>query len=152
MKNQKLIKNRMKSAKKTQGARVGTNGQDAPKAVAGSAGATRPPLERMQAIHGWLKAKEYPNCARMSAMFEVNRKTALRDIAFMQRRMNMPIAYDDKRHGYYFDGPAPEFGTVALSERELVGLCFFGKAMEQYRGTTAEKPLEAFLSRVSRQL
>src|SRR6202142_3447469 len=65
--------------------------------------------ERMYRIYGWLKNGEYPNCARVVAEFEVERKTALRDIAFMQDRMEMPIAYDDQRHGYYFDGPAPEF-------------------------------------------
>jgi len=108
--------------------------------------------ERMQQIHGWLKAKEYPNCARIAAEFRVGRKTALRDIDFMRNRMAMPIAYDEERHGYYFNGPAPEFGTVTLSERELCELCFMGKAMEQYRGTTAAKPLEAFLNRVSRHL
>ena len=106
----------------------------------------------MHRIHGWLKAGEYPNCARIGAEFEVDRKTALRDIEFMKERMGMPIAYDDKRHGYYFNGPAPEFGAVALSERELFGLCFVGKAMEQFRGSTVGRPLEALLSRVSRQL
>jgi len=108
--------------------------------------------ERMYRIYGWLKNGEYPNCARVVAQFEVERKTALRDIAFMQDRMEMPIAYDDQRHGYYFDGPAPEFGPVALSERDLFGLCFMGKALEQFRGTTVGRPLEALLSRVSRQL
>jgi hypothetical protein len=55
--------------------------------------------ERMYRIYGWLKNGEYPNCGRVVAGFEVERKTALRDIAFMQDRMEMPIAYDDKRHG-----------------------------------------------------
>jgi predicted DNA-binding transcriptional regulator YafY len=108
--------------------------------------------ERMYRIYGWLKSGEYPNCGRVVAEFEVERKTALRDIAFMQDWMEMPIAYDDLRHGYYFDGPAPEFGPVALSERDLFGLCFMGKALEQFRGTTVGRPLEALLSRVSRQL
>jgi predicted DNA-binding transcriptional regulator YafY len=48
----------------------------------------------MYRIYGWLKNGEYPNCARVVAEFEVERKTALRDIAFMQDRMEMPIAYD----------------------------------------------------------
>jgi predicted DNA-binding transcriptional regulator YafY len=86
------------------------------------------------------------------AEFEVERKTAHRDITFMKDRMRMPIAYDDKRHGYYFDGPAPEFGPVALSERDLFVLCFMGKAMEKFRGTTVGRPLEALLTRVSKQL
>jgi hypothetical protein len=56
--------------------------------------------------------------------------------ADIQKFFDALIAYDDLRHGYYFDGPAPEFGPVALSERVLFGLCFMGKALEQFRGTT----------------
>jgi len=151
MKNQKFMKNGLKSAKKT---RMGTKRREGGmlNASTGSVRVKRPVLGRVQVIHGWLKAGEFPNCGRIAAEFEMDRKTALRDIEFMKEQMSMPIAYDDKRHGYYFDGPAPEFGTVALSERELFELCFFGKATEQFRGSTAAKPLEAFLRRVSRQL
>jgi len=40
----------------------------------------------MYQIYGWLKNGEYPNCGRVVAEFEVERRTALRDIAFMQDR------------------------------------------------------------------
>jgi predicted DNA-binding transcriptional regulator YafY len=143
MKNQK-------TAAKTRISRLTTERQRA--RVSDGRSVKRHTWERMYRIYGWLKNGEYPNCARVVAEFEVERKTALRDIAFMQDRMEMPIAYDDLRHGYYFDGPAPEFGPVALSERDLFGLCFMGKALEQFRGTTVGRPLEALLSRVSRQL
>jgi len=154
MKNQKFMTNGLKSAGKTRIARIGTKRPEGGRvnAPTGSAGVKRPILERVQVIHRWLKAGEFPNCARIAAEFRVGRKTALRDIDFMRDRMGMPIGYDDERHGYFFDGPAPEFGTVALSERELFELCFLGKATEQFRGSTAGKPMEAFLRRVSRQL
>ena len=144
MKNQKFMKNGLKSAKKT---RMGTKRREGGRlnASTGTVRVKRPVLGRVQVIHGWLKAGEFPNCGRIAAEFEMDRKTALRDIEFMKEQMSMPIAYDDKRHGYYFDGPAPEFGTVALSERELFELCFFGKATEQFRGSTAAKPLEALI-------
>src|SRR5512140_882498 len=145
MKNQKTMRNGLKSAKNTRIARGSAKQSD-------GRSVKRNTWERMYRIYGWLKHGEYPNCGRVVAEFEVERKTALRDIAFMQDRMGMPIAYDDKRHGYYFEGPAPEFGPVALSERDLFGLCFMGKAMEQFRGTTVGRPLEALLARVSRQL
>jgi len=159
MKNQKTENTKQKSAAKTRISQIETK-----RKAAGEAGARRRARvgdgrsvkrntwERMYRIYGWLKHGEYPNCGRVVAEFEVERKTALRDIAFMQDRMEMPIAYDDKRHGYNFDGPTPEFGPVALSERDVFGLCFMGKALEQFRGTTVGRPLEALLSRVSRQL
>jgi predicted DNA-binding transcriptional regulator YafY len=153
MKNQKTMRNGLKSANKTRIARSRTDMRGGGKeAATGTVGVKRPAVERLHCIHGWLKAGEYPNCGRIGAEFEVDRKTALRDIEFLKDRMGMPIVYDDKRHGYFFDGPAPEFGAVALSERELYGLCFLGKVTERFRGSTAGKPLEALLKRVSRQL
>ena len=150
MKNQKTESKKQKSAAKTWISRITRERRGA--GVSDGRSVKRNTWERMYRIYGWLKNGEYPNCGRVVAEFEVERKTALRDIAFMQDRMEMPIAYDDQRHGYYFDGPAPEFGPVALSERDLFGLCFMGKALEQFRGTTVGRPLEALLSRVSRQL
>ena len=92
MKNQKT-----ESRKQTRIPRITTERQRA--RVSDGRSVKRNTWERMYRIYGWLKTGEYPNCARVVAEFEVERKTALRDIAFMQDRMEMPIAYDDKRHG-----------------------------------------------------
>jgi predicted DNA-binding transcriptional regulator YafY len=112
----------------------------------------RPPLERMHKIYGWLRDGEYPNCGRITAEFEVDRKTALRDIGFMQDRMGLPIGYDDKRHGYFFNGPVAGFPGVAVTEKELFGLCVVHKAIEHYQGTALQQPLELLFQKVTGQL
>ena len=112
----------------------------------------RPPLERMSRIYGWLREGEYPNCARIASEFEVDRKTAFRDVAFMQDRMGLPIAYDARRHGYYFTGPASEFPRARVTERELFGLCVVHKAIEQYQGTPLQQPLELAFQKLAGQL
>jgi len=112
----------------------------------------RPPLERMSRIYGWLRGAEYPNCARIASEFEVDRKTAFRDVAFMQDRMGLPIAYDARKHGYFFTGPAGEFPGVRVTERELFGLCVVHKAIEQYQGTPLQQPLELAFEKLAGQL
>ena len=77
----------------------------------------------MHRIYAWVRDGEDPNCVRITAEFEVDRKTALRDIRFMQDRMGLPIAYDYKRHGYCFEGPVAGFPGVPVTEKELFGLC-----------------------------
>jgi predicted DNA-binding transcriptional regulator YafY len=119
---------------------------------AGHQSTKRPPLERMYRIYAWLRDGEYPNCGRITAEFEVDRKTALRDIAFMQDRMGLPIAYDYKRHGYFFKGPVPGFPGVPVTEKELFGLCVVHKTIEQYQGTALQQPLELLFQKVTGQL
>jgi proteasome accessory factor B len=106
----------------------------------------------MHRVYAWLRDGEYPNCGRITAEFEVDRKTALRDIAFMQDRMGLPIVYDDKRHGYFFTGPVDGFPGVPVTEKELFGVCVIHKAIEQYRGTPLYQPLELTFQKLTRQL
>ena len=63
---------------------------------------SRPPLQRMMRIHDAIQSGRYPNCVEMAVEMEVSHKTAKRDIEFMRERWNLPIGYDDKRHGFFF--------------------------------------------------
>lgn len=65
-------------------------------------GIKRAPLARMNQIYIWLQNQELPNCSRIAAEFEVDRRTALRDIEFMRDRMRLPVEFDAKRNGYHF--------------------------------------------------
>ena len=66
-------------------------------------GATRFPLERITRIHQQLKARRFPNCRKIAEEFEISEKTIQRDIDFMRYRLNLPIAYDQQRFGFYYD-------------------------------------------------
>src|ERR1017187_3943314 len=71
-------------------------------AVASPNSVKRGAFDRMKKIFGLLQDGNYPNCTSISSDFEVSLKTAGRDIDFMRERWNLPIGYDDKRHGYFF--------------------------------------------------
>jgi predicted DNA-binding transcriptional regulator YafY len=111
---------------------------------------TRPPLVRMLRIHELLSAGRYPNCSLLAQEFEVSAKTVQRDVDFMRDQLVLPIEYDRGRHGFMYSRPVGPFPLITVSEGELVALLVAQKAVEQYRGTSFEKPLQtAFQKLVS---
>ena len=112
--------------------------------------ATRPPLVRMIRIHDLLSAGRYPNCSLLAQEFEVSTKTVQRDVDFMRDQLVLPIEYDRSRHGFAYTRAVGQFPLITVSEGELVALLVAQKAVEQYRGTSFEKPLQtAFQKLVS---
>jgi len=113
---------------------------------------SRPPLERMLRIHQAIQAGKYPNATKLSAEIEVVVKTIHRDIAFMRDRMNLPIEFDTRRNGYFYTSEVSAFPSLQLTEGELFALCVAEKALEQYRGTSFEKPLLSALRKMEQSL
>lgn len=112
----------------------------------------RPPLERMLRIHQAIQAGKYPNGSTLAREIEVVIKTIHRDIAFMRDRLNLPIEFDTRRNGYYYTGEVSSFPSLQLTEGELFALCVAEKALEQYRGTSFEKPLLSALRKMEQSL
>ena len=104
---------------------------------------TRPPLDRMQQIFQVIKAGKYPTRQTLSTEIEVTTKTIQRDLDFMRDRFKLPIAFDNKNHGYRFTQPVENFPMVELTEAEIVSVFIAQKAMKQYRGTSFEQPLRS---------
>ncbi len=97
----------------------------------------------MVRIHELLASGKFPNCSGMSDEMEVSYKTVQRDVDFMRDQLDLPIAYDQIRHGFFYTEPVSHFPMVTVSHGELVALLVAQKAIEQYRGTTFEKPLRS---------
>jgi proteasome accessory factor B len=112
----------------------------------------RPPLERMLRIHQAIQAGKFPNATLLARDIEVVTKTIHRDIAFMRERMGLPIEFDVARNGYYYTGEVSSFPSLQLTEGELFALCVAEKALEQYRGTSFEKPLLSALRKMQQSL
>lgn len=113
---------------------------------------SRPPLERMLRIHQAVQAGKYPTAGALASDIEVVVKTIYRDIAFMRDRMGLPIEFDTKRNGYRYTGEVSSFPSLQLTEGELFALCVAEKALEQYRGTSFEKPLLSALRKMEQSL
>lgn len=110
---------------------------------------SRPPLARMVRIHDLLQGGRLPNCTRLAQLLEVCPKTIQRDIEFMRDQLDLPIEYDAERHGFFYSREVAAFPTVQVTEGELVALAVAQKALEQYRGTPFERPLEAAFQKLT---
>lgn len=102
---------------------------------------SRPPLERMLRIHRAVQSGKYPNATGLAGELEVSTKSIYRDIEFMRDRLELPVEYDAVRNGYHYTQEVSSFPTLQITEGELFALLVAEKALQQYRGTTFEKPL-----------
>jgi predicted DNA-binding transcriptional regulator YafY len=111
------------------------------KAAVASAPLSRPPLERMMRIHQAIQSGKFPNATSLAAELEVSTKSIHRDIEFMRDRMLLPIEFNPQGNGYHYTEEVNAFPTLQITEGELFALLVAEKALQQYRGTTFEKPL-----------
>jgi predicted DNA-binding transcriptional regulator YafY len=103
-------------------------------------------------IHNAIHAGKFPNASTLARDLEVSVRSIGRDIEFMRDRMSLPIRYDDVRHGFFYDGEVTAFPSLTISEGELFALAVAEKALQQYRGTSFERPLMSALKKVSESL
>ena len=113
---------------------------------------SRPPLERMLRIHQLVQAGGFPNATAVAREAEVTTKTIQRDVEFMRDRLNLPIAFDHSRNGFHYTAEVSAFPTMQITEGEIFALVVAEKALQQYRGTSFEKPLLSALKKMEQAL
>jgi predicted DNA-binding transcriptional regulator YafY len=91
------------------------------------------PLARMEQIFRAIKTQRRPNCSSLAEKLEVSAKTIQRDIDYMRYQLNLPIEYDQERHGFYFTEAVSHFPSVHITESELIALLVARKAVETVR-------------------
>ena len=95
----------------------------------------------MLQIHQAIQSGKYPNATTLAQELEVCTKSIQRDLEFMRDRLGLPLEYDGQRWGYYYTEAVRSFPTLQITEGELFALLVAEKALQQYRGTSFEKPL-----------
>ena len=113
---------------------------------------TRPPLERMLHIHQLLQAGGFPNATFLAREIEVSTKTIHRDLEFMRDRLNLPLQFDHAHNGFAYTGEVNAFPTMQITEGEIFALVVAEKALQQYRGTSFEKPLLSAIKKMEQAL
>jgi predicted DNA-binding transcriptional regulator YafY len=96
-----------------------------------------------------VKAGRYPNCQQVARELEMTAKTVQRDINFMRDELNLPLAYDEQRHWYFYEKPVGDFPLLQLSRRELVTLFLARQALSTVRGTRLEQVLAQAFERLT---
>ena len=59
-------------------------------------------LERIYYFHSRIQDGRYPNSGDLVGEFEVSAATAHRDIAYLRDRLLAPLAFDQRKNGYYY--------------------------------------------------
>lgn len=112
----------------------------------------RPPLERMLKIHSIIQSGSFPSAPEMARQLEVCSKSIHRDLEFMRDRLQMPVEFDKHRQGFYYTQEVRNFPTLQITEGELLALVVAEKALQQYRGTSFEKPLLSAIRKMEQSL
>ncbi len=106
----------------------------------------------MLRIHKAIVAGDFPNATTLARDLEVASKTVHRDIEFMRDRLGLPVEYDALRHGYHYTEEVSAFPSFQITEGELFALLVAEKALQQYRGTSFEKPLLSAFKKIAESL
>lgn len=114
--------------------------------------ASRPPLERMLRIHQLIQSGSFPKAPELAAQLEVSTKSIHRDLEFMRDRLQLPLEFDRARFGYRYTEEVHAFPTIQITEGELFALIVAEKALQQYRGTSFEKPLLSAIRKMQQSL
>jgi proteasome accessory factor B len=114
--------------------------------------ASRPPLERMLRIHKVIQSGTFPKAPQLAAELEVSTKSIHRDLEFMRDRLQLPLEFDRTRFGYHYTEEVNSFPTVQITQGELFALVVAEKALQQYRGTSFEKPLLSAIRKMEQSL
>ncbi len=113
---------------------------------------SRAPLERMLRIHQAIHAGGHPNATKLARDLEVSPKSIQRDLEFMRDRLDLPVEFDPRKNGYHYTGEVGSFPTLQITEGELVALLVAEKALQQYRGTSFERPLVSAFRKMTASL
>jgi proteasome accessory factor B len=106
----------------------------------------------MLRIHQALSSGKFPNASTLARDIEVATKTIHRDIEFMRDRLGLPVEYDGARFGYHYTEEVSAFPNIQITEGELFALIVAEKALQQYRGTSFEKPLLSAIRKMEQSL
>ena len=106
----------------------------------------------MLRIHQALQAGRYPNATALAGELEVSTKSIHRDLEFMRDRLELPLEFDPRRNGYHYTQEVSGFPTLQITEGELFALLVAEKALQQYRGTSFEKPLLSAFKKMAASL
>ncbi len=103
-------------------------------------------------IHQAIQSGKFPNATSLANELEVSTKSIHRDLEFMRDRMELPLEYAKAKNGYFYTQQVNAFPTLQITEGELFALLVAEKSLQQYRGTTFEKPLVSAFKKMAASL
>src|SRR5918996_2618961 len=114
--------------------------------------ATRPPVRRLFWALQRLRNGKPLRATDLAREFEVNVRTAYRDLDFLRDDWRVPLEYDHHQGTYRLTEPIGALPLVSLSQGELVAIYFAEKVLRQYRGTPFEADLASAFAKMQELL
>ncbi len=105
-------------------------------------------LERYFWFDREIRNRRYPNASTLAHRFECSPKTAQRSIEFFRCRLQVPLAYDPARRGFYYEDANFQLAGLRLNEQELLSLLISKKLLSD----AAAGPLGDELGHIARKL
>jgi len=109
---------------------------------------THPQLRRLMWALNRLRSGQPLKATDLAAEFEVNVRTAYRDIDFLRDEWRVPLEFDRAKNSYRLTEPLLDLPAVTISEGELLSLFFAEKVVAQYRGTPFEADLKGAFRKI----
>lgn len=110
------------------------------------------PIERIYHIHSAVASGRLPNCGDLAEELNVTSKTIQRDINYMRETMNLPMHYEDTKHGFYYKKDVGDLPIANLTTEELATLFLARTALLPLRGTRLADKLGQAFQRITRPL
>jgi proteasome accessory factor B len=110
---------------------------------------TKTQFSRLLELDQRIRNREYPNCLKFAAYWEVSQKTVQRDIDYLRDQCGAPIAYDREKKGFYYENAAWMLPSVMLSEGDLLAVLLASRVLAQYRGAPVAGRLERVFQKLS---
>jgi predicted DNA-binding transcriptional regulator YafY len=101
----------------------------------------RPQLRRLFWALARLRSSRRLTATELAREFEVDVRTAYRDLDLLRDDWRVPLEFDRDRGSYRLTAPLSELPPVTLSQGELIALYFAERVLRQYRGTPFEPDL-----------
>lgn len=101
---------------------------------------------------GRLRSGQSMKAPDIASQFEVDVRTAYRDIDFLRDEWRVPLEFDRAKGSYVLTEPTAELPSVTISEGEVIALYFAEKVLAQYRGTPFEADLESAFRKIQDSL
>ncbi len=103
-------------------------------------------LERIYFLHSHIQAGRYPNTGILVREFEISPATAHRDVAYLRDRLLAPLAFDQRKNGYYYTDTA--FHLPFENSPSLVLLLGLLGSMARQTGLTDLSELDELKKRI----
>jgi predicted DNA-binding transcriptional regulator YafY len=103
-------------------------------------------------IRQGMRGGRLANCSTLAREYEVSTKTIQRDLEFMRERWDVPVAYDQRRRGFYYTEENYGLPALHVNEGEIFGLLVARRGLEAYRNTPVHDSLVSVFKKLADSL